>query len=196
MKKQQIILVVVVAIIFAGLIVIGLTQSGSNVNKPAGGAEQSAENQPAAVPQGEFNSAATSAGSQPVISGTSSAAGTIVNTGPTAIDPANPIQSSPVAVSEIPKGAVKIIVTESGFAPASFEANKGAETTLAVSSGDQWTHIFKFKSDKLAKVAIGIGPKETRAITFLAPKEKGEYEFYCDVPGHEQRGEKGKMIVK
>ena len=197
MKKQQIILVVVVAIIFAGLIAIGLTQSGrSNANKPAGGVEQSAKNQPAAVPQGEFNSATTSASSQPAASGTSSGAGTIVSTEPVGIDPANPIQSSPVTGSEIPKGAVKIVVTESGFAPAIFEVSKGDGITLAVSSGDQWTHIFKFKSEKLAKVAIGIGPKETRFITFLAPKDKGEYEFYCDVPGHESRGEKGKMIVK
>jgi uncharacterized cupredoxin-like copper-binding protein len=36
---------------------------------------------------------------------------------------------------------------------------------------------------------------ETRAITFQAP-EPGEYEFYCDVPGHEARGEVGTMIVE
>lgn len=108
----------------------------------------------------------------------------------------NPSQSSPLEQSEVPKEAVKISITEKGIAPVSFEAKAGDEVMLSVSSADQWTHIFKFKSDKLKDVAVGVGPKETRAITFLAPKEKGEYEYYCDVPGHIERGEKGKMIVK
>jgi len=37
---------------------------------------------------------------------------------------------------------------------------------------------------------------ETRAVTFNAPVEKGEYSFRCNVGGHAGRGEVGKMIVK
>lgn len=111
-------------------------------------------------------------------------------------NPENPNQSSPLEQSEVPKEAIEISITEKGITPASFEVKTGEETIISVSSGDQWTHIFKFKSEALKEVAVGVGPKETRAITFLAPKEKGEYEYYCDVPGHIERGEKGKMIVK
>ncbi|MDD4989821.1 MAG: cupredoxin domain-containing protein [Candidatus Pacebacteria bacterium] len=108
----------------------------------------------------------------------------------------SPVQSSPLEQSEVPKEAIKISITEQGIAPASFEAKSGEKVILSVSSGDQWTHIFKFKDKSLEEVAVGVGPKETRAITFLAPKDKGEYEYYCDVPGHIERGEKGTMIVK
>jgi uncharacterized cupredoxin-like copper-binding protein len=66
---------------------------------------------------------------------------------------------------------------------------------MSVSSSDDSTHIFKFKDDALKAVAVGIAPGETRAITFQTPGP-GEYEFYCDVPGHEGRGEAGIMIVE
>jgi len=107
----------------------------------------------------------------------------------------NPSQSFPLEQSEVPKEAIKVSITEQGITPASFEVNAGKEVILSVSSVDQWTHIFKFKSDALKDVAVGVGPKETRAISFLAPG-KGEYEYYCDVPGHIERGEKGVMVVK
>jgi len=66
---------------------------------------------------------------------------------------------------------------------------------LALSSVDNITHVLLFDDPVLAGVAIGVGPNETRAITFNAPKA-GEYGFHCDVPGHTARGESGKMIVK
>ncbi len=107
-----------------------------------------------------------------------------------------PTQSSPLEQAEVPKEAIKVVITEQGIAPASFEVKSGEEIMLSVSSADQWTHIFKFKSETLKEVAVGVGPEETRAISFLVPKDKGEYEYYCDVPGHIERGEKGKMIIK
>lgn len=112
-------------------------------------------------------------------------------------DADKPSQSSPIEdQSQIPEEAIKIAITEQGISPASFEAKKGGKVILSVSSGDQWTHIFKFKSETLTDVAVGVGPKETRGISFFAPKEAGEYEYYCDVPGHIERGEKGIMTVK
>ena len=111
-------------------------------------------------------------------------------------NPENPLQSPPLEQSEVPKEAIKVSITEQGITPANFEVKSGQETTLSISSGDQWTHIFKFKAKSLEQVAVGVGPKETRVITFFAPKEKGEYEYYCDVPGHIERGEKGKMTVR
>lgn len=115
---------------------------------------------------------------------------------PIAQDATRPAQSAPLEQLELPKSAIRISITEQGITPASFEVKSGEEVMLGVSSADQWTHIFKFKLAALKDVAVGVGPQETRVISFFAPKEKGEYEYYCDVPGHIERGEKGAMIVK
>ncbi len=173
MLKKIIILAVIVVIILAIVVVLAINLSAQQ--KPKG----SSTNLP-----GSGNISANT--------GTSSE-----NLGENAWkSAANPSQSSPLEQSEVPKEAIEISITEKGITPASFEVKAGKEATLSVSSADQWTHIFKFKDKVLEEVAVGVGPKETRAITFLAPKEKGEYEYYCDVPGHIERGEKGKMIVK
>lgn len=111
-------------------------------------------------------------------------------------NPEKPMQSWPLEEIEIPEEAIKIGVTAEGFSPSSFEVKKGKEIVLAVTSQDRWVHIFKFKDSSLDRVAVGVMPDETRAITFYAPSEPGEYPFFCDVPGHEYHGEKGVMIVK
>jgi len=111
-------------------------------------------------------------------------------------NPEKPESSLPLEKVQISEEAIKIGVSETGFFPVSFEVKKGEKIFLAVTSEDEWTHVFKFADESLIEVAVGVAPGETRAITFYAPKEAGEYEFYCDVPGHEARGEKGKMIVK
>lgn len=111
-------------------------------------------------------------------------------------DPDKPMQSLPLDENEIPKEAIKIEITSQGFSPSSFEVNNGEKVVLSVTSGDRWAHVFKFKDSSLAEVAVGVTSGETRAITFYAPSEAGEYPFFCDVPGHERRGEKGVMIVK
>ena len=111
-------------------------------------------------------------------------------------NPEKPMESLPLEIGEIPEGAIKIEVTAQGFSPSSFEAKKGEKVVLSVTCQDEWTHIFKFKDESLTTVAVGVGPGETRAITFYAPLEIGEYDFFCDVPGHEARGERGEMIVK
>lgn len=111
-------------------------------------------------------------------------------------NPEKPMESLPLEIGEIPEEAIKIGVTAEGFSPSSFEVNKGEEIILSVTSQDKWVHVFKFKDPSLAEVAIGVASGETRAITFYAPSEPGEYEFFCGMLGHERRGEKGVMIVK
>ena len=167
MKKQQIILIIVVVIIFAGFIYLGVKQTPKS--------QPIVNNQP-------FENVLPGENGEPFV--------------PIAQDAAKPSQSGPLEQLELPKSAIRISITEQGIAPTSFEVKSGEEVMLGISSADQWTHIFKFKSEKLIDVAVGVGPKETRAISFITPKEKGEYEFYCDVPGHTERGEKGAMIVK
>ena len=173
MAKKQIVLIAVVVIIFAGIVTLGV------INMP-----QTATPNPANQPA-ENNQ-----------QGPPDTTGQNPSEVPDWQKSEAPVQSVPLTNNEVPETGIKIVITEKGIAPASFEVQKGEEIMLVVASGDQWTHIFKFKDPQLVAVAVGVGPQETRAITFTAPAEKGEYAYYCDVPGHEARGEVGKMIVK
>jgi len=111
-------------------------------------------------------------------------------------NPEKPMESLPLEIGEIPEEAIKIEVTAQGFSPSSFEVKKGEEIVLSVTSQDRWVHVFRFKDSSLVEVGIGVASGKTRAITFYAPSEPGEYPFFCYMPGHEERGEKGVMIVK
>ncbi len=140
---------------------------------------------------------------QPVIEGSSKVINNVVVT-PTGKpvkndavpgSPEAPQETPPIAPEALPAGTIKLDVSAEGFNPVQFEVKAGQVVTLALSSVDNITHVLLFDDPVLAGVAIGVGPNETRAITFNAPKA-GEYGFHCDVPGHTARGESGKMIVK
>ncbi|MEK7543037.1 MAG: cupredoxin domain-containing protein [Patescibacteria group bacterium] len=109
--------------------------------------------------------------------------------------PEAPKQSNPISKESASKEAIKISVSSSGFLPAVFTVNSGTPVTLAITSADAKTHVFKFDSSALSGIAVGIGPNETREIPFITPA-RGEYAFYCDVPGHKGRGEAGTMVVQ
>lgn len=110
--------------------------------------------------------------------------------------PTAPKQTPVIAKESLPTSVIKLDDSATGFSPNSFTVKAGAPVTLAVTSADKSTHVFFFDDASLGAVAIGVDPGTTRAITFNAPTKAGEYTFRCDVPGHAQRGETGKMIVK
>ncbi|MBI1888421.1 MAG: cupredoxin domain-containing protein [Candidatus Spechtbacteria bacterium] len=111
-------------------------------------------------------------------------------------NPEAPAQSLPLEEKDVPNGAIKLQVTAQGFSPNTFTVKAGEKVTLAAKSADQWVHTFVFDDPKLTDVSLGLASGETRGITFFAPKKKGEYKFFCNVPGHRGRGEEGVMIVK
>ncbi len=123
-------------------------------------------------------------------------AGVAVKNDAVPMSPEAPQQTAPITKAALPNSAIKVDVSATGFAPASFEVKAGAPVTMSITSVDTNTHVFMFNDASLAAVAVGVGPSETRAITFNAPAKAGEYAFRCDVPGHSGRGEVGKMIVK
>lgn len=122
--------------------------------------------------------------------------GTVAKNDVVPMSPEAPQQTAPITKDAVPSSAKKVDVSAAGFSPASFEVKAGSVVTLSVTATDTNTHVFMFDDAALAAVAIGVGPSETRAITFNAPAKAGEYSFRCDVPGHSGRGEVGKMIVK
>lgn len=107
-----------------------------------------------------------------------------------------PAQSLPLAEKDVPQDAIKLEVTAKGFSPDNFTVKAGGKVTLAVKSADEWVHTFVFENPVLADVSLGLASQETRGITFFAPKDKGEYKFFCNVPGHKERGEAGVMRVE
>lgn len=123
-------------------------------------------------------------------------AGEVVQNDAEPMTPEAPQQTEAIDREQLPESVIKVGVSAAGFSPDSFEVKAGAPVSLAVSSTDDFTHVFLFDDPSLSAVALGLGPQETRAITFNAPSQAGEYFFHCDVPGHAGRGEVGKMIVK
>lgn len=123
-------------------------------------------------------------------------AGEAVQNDAVPMSPEAPKQTSSVVVEELPDSVIKLSVSAAGFEPNQISVKAGAPITIAITSTDNFTHVFMFDDSALGAVAVGVSPYETRAITFNSPKEAGEYTFRCDVPGHAGRGEVGKMIVQ
>ena len=95
------------------------------------------------------------------------------------------------------KNAVRLTLGDEGFSPTEFSVKAGEAVTIALTSGStEASHGMVFDDAKLQAVIINLPPNETRAVTFNAPSEKGEYSFYCGIPGHKNRGEIGVMKVQ
>ena len=108
-----------------------------------------------------------------------------------------PKQSSPIKnLEQLPSQTIKLTMAEKGFNPLSFEVKAKQVVSLAITSGDSGLHVIKFKDPSLSAINMGVSSGQTRVIVFNAPEKAGVYEFVCDVPDHENQGEKGKMIVK
>src|SRR3989344_761226 len=190
-NKNKIIIAVVVVVIVAA---VGYWIATTRKTTPAG------ENPNAGTPAGAETPQGTAAA--PGASAVTEAGKVVTPSGQVADNSAEPgtaaapQQSAPITKTEAPAASIKVDMGNSTFSPKEFTAKAGAATTLVVTSIDTQTHVFKFRDPSLQAVAVGIAPGETRLITFNAPTKAGDYEFFCDVPGHVARGEVGKMIVK
>lgn len=110
--------------------------------------------------------------------------------------PEAPSQSLPISKEKIPDTAIKLSVKKYSFDPSSFMVKAGETVTLSLTSTDTHGHSFVFVDPSLASVNVGVGPNETRIITFTAPNTPGSYKFQCNTFGDAARGEVGTMIVK
>ncbi len=104
-------------------------------------------------------------------------------------------QSSPITADEIPSNAIRIVVSGGKFTPAIIPVSAGSPFTLAITSGNDETHVFKFNNPAFASIGLGVGPHQTRIIT-LSISEAGSYGFHCDVPGHAPQGEAGRIVAQ
>jgi plastocyanin len=197
MNKTQTAILIVVAVVLLGLLVyVGVNQQSPENGEALPGEEngEEVEGEETTGPVGESEVE----GGSPV-----SEEGKVVTEEGEPVDQAAepgsssaPRQTAPMSEEDVPDTAVKVKVSASGFEPNEFTVRRGAAVTLSVTATDEQTHIFKFSDPSLKGIAVGVGPGETRAITFNASDERGTYEFFCDVPGHAGRGETGTMIVE
>lgn len=188
-KKQTIVLIIIAVIVLGFLVYLGVTQKPVTVpDEEMGEGTETAESIGEALVEG---GSLVTEGGEVVTEEGEPVDNTAAPGSPTA-----PQQSDPISEEAIPRGAIKLQVSATGFEPNEFTVNSGEAVTLSIISVDEQTHIFKFDDPSLRAVAVGVGPGEVRALTFNAPDERGEYRFFCDVPGHTARGETGTMIVR
>jgi len=214
--NMKMLLVILAAIVILALVVMLLSsKQEEKVNAPEGSNNVTTEQEEGGEPapgeeMGGLNMVVTDAGqvipqgsrveivgANPILDNVVvTHAGQVAKNDVVPMSPEAPQQTAPISKDQVPASATKLELSSSGFNPAKFEVKAGAPVTLSVSSVDTITHVFVFENPVLSAIAIGVGPNETRAITFNAPTEKGEYSFRCDVSGHANRGEVGVMIVK
>ncbi len=103
-------------------------------------------------------------------------------------------QSGQIGQDQIPSTAVKLTVSSTGFSPVVITGQAGGIITLAIISGDENTHVFKFDNSSLSSISVGVGPSSARLLTFVIMKP-GIYGFHDDVPGRAQAGVVGKLIL-
>lgn len=115
--------------------------------------------------------------------------------GPVPNNPSVPQQSGVITKEELPKGSIALSVSEKGFEPKEFTVTSGSVVTLGLTATDG-PHVLAFDNPSLSSVVLAVGIGTTKAINFTAPTKPGEYTFRCDLPGHIDRGEVGKMTVK
>lgn len=86
-------------------------------------------------------------------------------------------------------GAIAMRAGNFFFSPKELKVQVGEEVVLDVRSTG--THTFTI--DQLGvNVRFGTGPATVR----FTPDRAGQFEFYCAVPGHRERGMIGSLIVE
>ena len=97
---------------------------------------------------------------------------------------------TPVAPpTTVEEGAIGVRAFNFGYNPAALNATVGETVNLSVSSDG--THTFTID-------ALGVDQRLSRGsnkVTFT-PDKAGDFEYYCTIPGHKERGMTGQLNVK
>ena len=123
-----------------------------------------------------------------------------LNTGDNAVvpaDPSSPKESAPISVANIPVNSIHLTVSTAGFKPDTLYIKKDYIVQFALTSTDDFTHIFYLDNPKFQGTILGVAGGETRMKCFktynVLPGEI--YRFTCGIPGHSGRGEIGYMKI-
>jgi plastocyanin len=220
-KKKTVMMIVGAVIVLAVIIAIVLSMPKNN-EQPGPGGENQTPNQGDVTPGGEGDVTPGEEGMEPVeaevtnpvLEGAVTQApgadlittdGRVVNQEGNEVktdvaynSPEAPRQTQALSEEEQQEivQATKLTLDANGFNPREFRIGAGEALTITLTGSEDSSHVFAFADPALSAVYINVRPGETRAVTFNAPDEPGEYEFFCDFPGHRARGETGVMIVE
>ena len=81
---------------------------------------------------------------------------------------------------------------ESSIQPAVLKVDAGSRLALTIKNGDDEPHDFLLPALGLRLVNIGPGTSRTVELNADTP---GSYPFFCDLPGHAQRGQRGTLVI-
>ena len=108
-------------------------------------------------------------------------------------------------IEAAPGEELKVVLTNVGTQPKAVMGHnwillKGgsdalAFVTAAINSKDTGYIPPALKDEIIAHIEQ-LGPKESGEVTFKAPMEPGEYQYFCSFPAHYQVGMKGVLVVK
>lgn len=203
-KKKTIVVIILAVILCLVLAFILLNEFGNkDVVTPAGNrVEENITNEPIAENPSESNKIIEKSVTQAPGANLITPDNRVVDTDGNDVrndvsqsSPSAPQQTQPITKEQAPL-ATELELSANGFSPAEFRIKRGEPLTIALSGSNDSSHVFKFEDKSLSAIGINVRAGETRAITFNAPEIAGEYKFFCDFPGHIERGEVGKMIVE
>jgi plastocyanin len=115
-------------------------------------------------------------------------AGTPIASTPTSIE-ATSVAATPTGCGT-PGAAVTVEAVDLAFKPSDLVIV--ANTPVTVTVHNDGVALHNFSVDALG-ISVDVLPGETKTVTINAPA--GEYEFYCDVPGHKQAGMVGRLYI-
>jgi uncharacterized cupredoxin-like copper-binding protein len=103
---------------------------------------------------------------------------------------------------------IQVTMTDFHFTPDRFTIPAGGEITLTTTNNGAVEHEFvifklgtnpgdKFSPEDEANIywQTRVLPGESKAVTFTAPAEPGEYYLVCGISGHLEAGMSGRIIV-
>lgn len=98
--------------------------------------------------------------------------------------------STPIAGDETPPTTVEVISYDIYFEPTSLTIPANTDVTVVLPNEGVTAHNFSI--DALG-IDVDLAPGATEEVVINA--SAGEYEFYCNVPGHKEAGMVGTLIV-
>lgn len=84
-----------------------------------------------------------------------------------------------------------LVTKEMNFGQSEIIVAAGEVVNIQLRNADLYAHSFDIDS---LDVHVPLGSRDSEWVTFAAP-EPGVYSFYCAVPGHEEAGMVGTLIV-
>jgi uncharacterized cupredoxin-like copper-binding protein len=107
-----------------------------------------------------------------------------------------PPGQSPGSV-EAPPTKMEITASDFTFNPDRIVVSRGQNVDLTMANEGTVRHSLAVKlPDAEVKFADPVDPKGKRTLSFKAPDKAGEYELYCPMDNHRERGMTATLVVK